>query len=81
VFASCAPAIAEAQYTVQWAAPAAVTSTTAYLPMGTPLQLTTRTEMGASIYLSPNWRSDDSLSAVSGSGRCGRLGFSDYRTT
>ena len=42
VFASCAPAVAEAQYTVQWAAPAAVTSATAYFPMGTPLQLTTR---------------------------------------
>lgn len=45
VFASCAPAVAEAQYTVQWAAPAAVTSATAYFPMGTPLQLTTRTEL------------------------------------
>jgi hypothetical protein len=50
-------------------------------PQENRLQPTGRPQMGASIYLSPNWRSDDSLSAVSGSGRCGRLGFSDYRTT
>lgn len=43
--ASFLPATAEAQYKVQWAAPPAATGGYAYLPMGTPLQLTTRTEL------------------------------------
>lgn len=43
--ASLVPSIAGAQYTVQWAAPAAATGAVSYFPMGTPLQLATRTEL------------------------------------
>lgn len=39
------PAIAAAQEIVQWAAPIASTGRTAAFPMGTPLLLTTRTEL------------------------------------
>ncbi|RYY05762.1 MAG: hypothetical protein EON55_25070 [Alphaproteobacteria bacterium] len=39
------PAIAAAQEIVQWAAPLAATGRTAAFPMGTPLLLTTRTEL------------------------------------
>lgn len=45
VLASLVPAVASAQYSVHWAAPAATNGAYAYLPMGTPLQLTTRTEL------------------------------------
>jgi hypothetical protein len=37
--------------------------------------------LGTSIYRSPERRGDDSLVPGSGSERCGRLGFSGYRTT
>lgn len=40
-----APTVAAAQERVQWAAPAPTTGRTAYLPMGTALQLTTRLEL------------------------------------
>lgn len=43
--ATCVPSLAAAQYSVQWAAPAAATGPSAYFPMGMPLQLTTRTEL------------------------------------
>ena len=39
------PSIASAQELVQWSAPAATTGVTSYFPMGTALQLTTRTEL------------------------------------
>lgn len=46
--ASLVPTVADAQFNVQWATPAAAstaTGTFVYFPMGTPLQLTTRTEL------------------------------------
>lgn len=45
VLASLVPAVASAQYSVRWSAPAPTNGAYAYLPMGTPLQLTTRTEL------------------------------------
>ena len=43
--ATCAPSLATAQYSVQWAAPASTSGASAYFPMGMPLHLTTRTEL------------------------------------
>ncbi|WP_081504313.1 hypothetical protein [Sphingomonas sp. PAMC 26621] len=43
--AACLPSIAVAQYNVQWAAPASNVGPMASFPMGTPLQLATRTEL------------------------------------
>ncbi len=40
-----APSMASAQETVQWSAPASPTGAISYFPMGTALQLTTRTEL------------------------------------
>jgi hypothetical protein len=45
VFAVLAPIAASAQEIVQWTAPVAATERTAFFPMGTPVQLTTRTEL------------------------------------
>ncbi|MGY2737328.1 hypothetical protein [Sphingomonas sp. UYP23] len=43
--AACLPSMAAAQYNVQWAAPASSAGRMASFPMGTPLQLATRTEL------------------------------------
>jgi hypothetical protein len=45
VLALLAPVAASAQDIVQWTAPIAATDQTAFFPMGTPVQLTTRTEL------------------------------------
>lgn len=42
---SIMPSIADAQYAVQWTAPAAAPGPVSYFPMGTALQLKTRTEL------------------------------------